>query len=264
MVQTVKVQTELDAFVEGFPAKINNWLISAKFRTPYLLSKLTNIRPNTIYDLMKGRRSVARLHPSRIIRILSCLDGIEQKEVMENYKDILSEIEKGCGDTELKVDLELSGNTEFTQTFVQVMKNPVALSIYTMAVREKGISSHVVKEHFGNYGEQVLKELLDNKLIIKSGSSYFPINKEFVRLDREQVQSMIPVLNSFYSSKHANKDRNYITMRIDSINRKALYEIYDLFAYFDNKMTEILAEESNKGEIPFYHFAQMDTMIDEI
>jgi hypothetical protein len=264
MEQTVKRQTEVDVFAEEFPARIKAWLDSAKFRTPYLLSKLTNIRPNTIYDLMKGRRSVAKLHPSRIIRILSCLDGVEQNEVMKNYKEILGAIEKGCGDSELKVDLELSGNTDFTKTFVQVMKNPVALAIYTMSLREKGISSNTVREQYGAYGEQILKDLLENHLMLKSGSCYFPINKEFVRLNRDQVQEMIPVLNTFYNSKHSNQDRNYTTMRVDSINRKALYEIYDLFAFFDNRLTEILADEVNKGEIPFYHFAQMDTMINEI
>jgi hypothetical protein len=75
---------------------------------------------------------------------------------------------------------------------------------------------------------------------------------------------MIPVLSTFYNAKHSNQDRNYITLRVDSINRKALSEIYDLFAFFDNRLTEIVADELNKGVIPFYHFAHMDTMINEI
>lgn len=264
MNSALKAKTELDLFVEEFPQRMHAWLEGANFRTPHLLSKLTNIRPNTIYDLMKGRRSIAKLHPTRIVRILSCLDGLEQKDVLNKYKQVLNEIEKSCGDTEIKMDQELSSNTEFTNNFVRIMKNPVALSIYTMSVREKGITALAIKDQFGNYGEEVLKELIENKIMVKSSSSFFPINSEFLRLDREQVKEMIPVLNSFYKSKHANQDRNYNTMRIDSINRKALYEIYDLFATLDNQLTEILSQPENKGDIPFYYFAQMDTMIDKL
>jgi hypothetical protein len=264
MGSTVMTKNELDLFVEEFPQKMQAWLDSAKFRTPHLLSKLTNIRPNTIYDLMKGRRSVAKLHPTRIVRILSCLEGVEQKDVVTKYQSVLATIERTCGDTELKVDQELSTNTEFTNNFVRIMKNPVALAIYTMSVREKGVSASVIKDQFGNYGEEVLKMLIENKIMVKTNTSFYPINSEFLRLDREQVKEMIPVLNSFYDAKHANQDRNFISMRIDSINRKALYEIYDLYASFDNRMTEILSQPENKGDIPFYGFAQLDTMIDKL
>ena len=264
MSQSVKVKSELYLFETEFPAKINVWLNSAKFRTPHLLSKLSNIRPNTIYDLIKGHRSVLKLHPTRIVRIIACLEGLEHKDVLQKYKNVLAEIERICGDTELKVDQELSANNDFTENFTKLMKNQVALSIYTMAVRANGISGAAIKENFGQYGEVILKELIENKIIVKANAHYFPINSEFVRLDRSHVKELIPTLNSFYDVNHAGQDRNFNTMRIDSVNRKTLFEIYDLFATLDNSLTEILSKEESKGDIPFYSFTQFDTMIDKI
>jgi hypothetical protein len=222
----------LTQFETEFPMMITNWLNDAKFRTPHLLSKLCNIRPNTIYDLMKGNRKVTKLHPARIVKILACIDGIETKDVLVKYQPVLSEIERLCGDSEVKVE----ENNDQTEVFAKMMANPVAMTIYTMTLRPNGVSALIVRDQFGNFGENILKELIENKLVVKSGSNFHPVNSELTSVG---------------------------TTRIGSINTKAFYEIQDLYTNLDKKVTQILSRSENKGDIPFFASAKMESMIKE-
>lgn len=234
------MNASLNQFETEFPMMITNWLNSAKFRTPYMLSKLSNIRPNTIYDLMKGSRKVTKLHPARIVKILAAIDGIEVKDVLVKYQPVLAEIERLCGDSEISVKSE--ENNEQSEAFAEMMKNPVMLSIYTMTLRPNGVSASVVKDQFGNFGENILKELIGNKLVVKSGSKFIPVNPELSSISHESVVSVEMT-------------------RIGSINSKAQYEIHDLYTNLDKKIKEILSKTENKGEIPFYASAKMESMV---
>jgi len=261
---TSTVISEFDSTVVSL---IEKWL-SHSDRSRNTLCRLSNFRRQSLIDVLSGKSSLVNYHPSRVLRLLSVLEGLEINDVLKKYAPAIREIERtGKYPVENSIDLELSSDTKFTDTFTETMRNPVALAIYSMSIPQDGVFESVITERFGSYSKEIISDLLEKKIIIKAGSSnvkYYAINREMLNLSRPQVQKIIPSLNESYKTSHCGEGRNYISVRIEAINKKSLYKIHEAYSQLDNTISKILEDESSKGEIPFYGFFQMDTFTDKI
>lgn len=265
----IAVDSEIKNFNHAVKELISAWL-SQPVRSKALLSKLSGLRPHAISEILNGS-SLATYHPTRILKLLSVLERKEVSEVHEKYRNVIGIIEKCKNYKEVdSIDLELSSNKVFTSSFVESMRNPVALAIYTLSTSDSGVEESIIKERFGSYSMEVIRELIDKKIIVPTGGTkhiktrYFATNTEMLHLDSSDIKKVIPSLNSFYSPDHAGNERNYIMFRVDSINRKALRKIHEAYSELDEKITKVLSDDAHKGTIPFYGFAQLDTFVDDI
>lgn len=260
---TSSLISEFDSTVVSL---IEKWLSHDRSRNH--LCRLSKFRRQSLLDVINGKSSLINYHPSRVVRLLSVLEGIEISEVLKKYAPAINEIElKGKYPVENSIDLELSSDDNFTSIFVDAMRNPVALAIYSMSVSQDGVLDSVISEKFGSYANEIVNDLIEKNIIIKTGSSrlkYHAINRETLSLTRPQTQKIIASLNESYKVSHSGQGRNYIFARIESVNKKALYKIHEAYAQLDNTINKILEDESSKGEIPFYGFFQMDTFTDKI
>jgi hypothetical protein len=264
----IKTTTSIQKFDHKVAVMINEWLKKPE-RSKALLARLASFRPHSIGDIASGKTSLINYHPSKTLKLLSVLEKMEIAEVYGIYKTAIDEIEKyGTYKERETIDIDLSTNKKFTEDFTKCMQNPVAVAIYTLSLSESGVPESEVIDQFGKYSESILKDLLHKRIIIKSFLQkevrYFAQNKDMLYLERDQVQKIIPSLNSFYRSGHSGKDRNYISFRIDRINREALRDIQRAYIELEEKLVDILKEESCRGEIPFYCFSQLDTFSEDI
>ena len=261
---TSTVISEFDSTVISL---IEKWLSHGE-RTRNHLCKLSNFRRQSLNDVLNGKSSLINYHPTRVVRLVSVIEGIEINDVLKKYSSALSEIERnGKYPVMNSIDLELSSNEEFTDVFVETMKNPVALAIYGMSLVENGVLESLISEKYGSYSKEILADLLEKKIIVRTGSSsisYHAINQEILNLTNTQVQKLIPSLNKSYKVAHARQGRNYIGVRIGDINQKTLYKIHEAYVQLDNTISKLLREDSSRGKIPFYGFFQLDTFTDKI
>lgn len=261
---TSTVISEFDSTVVSL---IEKWL-SHGDRTRNHLCKLSTFRRQSLNDVINGKSSLINYHPSRVVRLVSVLEGIEINDVLKKYAPAIQEIERNGKYPVLNsIDLELSSNEEFTGVFVETMRNPVALAIYSMSVPEDGVLESVIMEKYGSYSKEIVTDLLEKKILIKTGSSstrYHAINREMLNLTNTQVQKLIPSLNESYKVAHARQGRNYISVRIENVNKKTLFKIHEAYAQLDNTINKLLEDDSSRGKIPFYGFFQMDTFTDKI
>lgn len=255
---------ELDVVVKNL---MSLWLQKPR-HTKALLSRLSNFRRAALTELENGKTSLLNIHPGRVLKLISVLENSDLATAYEKYKKHIQLIEGRSGPLQSEyIDVDLSANKKFTDSFVEAMKNPVALAIYTLASAEDGVLDKDIKILYGITSRDIVEDLLEKKILVKYGKfgdRYFAINREMIHLNNANVRDLIPAMNSFYKSTHSGKNRNYIHFRVDSISQEALDEIYWVYAEMTDKVNSILGRESSKGKIPFYGFAQMDTFKDDI
>lgn len=267
MSEVLLKQHALKEFELNFPNKIKKWVDASENRTVAVLIKLTGVRPQSVYDIADGKKSVLNLSTAKILKLLCTLDGKSEAEIANFYRFIFKQNEKNGSDSvESLLDTELSNDVVFTKMFVDTMKNPIAFEIYTNSVGLEGVSEKFVAQKYGEYGTQILSQLRDKKILINTGvgTNNFPINRNFLSLDRKDVKELIPVLNSFYNPNNAFKERNYNFMRTEKVNRDTLRKIQEVFANAHNTVETMLSTNASKGDIAIYCFGQLDTFQDEI
>lgn len=250
----------IDGFNHHVQNLIVNWSTLPK-KSINQLATLSGIRPGTVYKLLSGEAKVSNLHPTKVLDILSVLHNHEDRSTLKaQYKDALTEIFKE--EISPIIDEDRSSNKKFIDQFVESLQDSVALQIYSLSLRAEGVSQNEVKDEFGQYGIKILSTLAEQEILLNSKyQQYIPANKHMIRLEREHIQKLIPHLNELYKIQNAKQERNYISMRIDSINADALKELYDLHVEFESKKNEVLAKPQSKGEIPFYCFTELETLI---
>lgn len=258
--------TELDCFVQMVNQLMQKWVTPGTPRSGNRLAILSGIRKNTIYGLRNGTSSILNVQPTKIIKLISILENTPESRVFEKYENHLRRIDELNADSVLPaVDLDLSYNDLFTDSFASEMKNPVALKIYTMSLKKGGITASEISKEFGEYGIGIAMNLEGKNILVYTGKKTFsPINHETLRLSRSQIKEIIPTLNTYYNEDHKNSLRNFISIKIDSISKDALIRIHEQYSIMDEELDKILASPDSKGDIPFYCFSQLDTFNDKI
>lgn len=251
---------------ESLPSLIDNWLSQARSRSMKLLAELSGFRYPSLLQLSKGELSLQNIQVERIIALLAVLEKKSTAEVKSDYSSVLAEIERISiqYNRPNKIDLDLSFNTNFSNTFAEKLSNPIALAIYTLSLGATGVSVEEVKKQFGEYSTSIINMLIQSNLIIQSGkkATLFAINKDYVDIERDQIKKLIPTMNTFYQTAHAGQQRNFIGFRIDKVNNATLEKLQKLHATFQNEVNAVLAEEGHEGEIPIYTFNQLDSFVD--
>lgn len=248
---------------------MNTWLSKPK-RSKLTLSKLSGLRPNSITYLLTGKEFIFNKHPSKVIKLLAILENMEMTDVYKKYQSEISIIEKKCNqhlDNSVDIDIELSSNKTFRRDFVEAMGNPVAAAIFSLALREEGVTEQEINKRYGTYSREVIGDLVKKKILVSArseGLRYFAINHQLLHLERDDIKKIIPTFNTFYNSSHAGQERNYEYFRLDTINKSTLIKIYEAYADLNMKVESILSSPTSRGEIPFYAFAQLDTLVDDI
>jgi hypothetical protein len=257
--------TELDSFVQKVNQLLQDWLAPGAPRTANRLGILAGIRKPTMYGLCNGTSSILKIHPTKIIKLVSILENSPESVVFERYEKYLRHINEVSIDSVIPVDLELSYNKQFTDSFANEMKNPVALKIYTMSLKKGGITASEISKEFGEYGIGIAMNLEGKNILVYTGHKTFsPINHETLNLSRSQIKEIIPTLNTYYNEDHKNSLRNFVSIKIDSISKDALVKIHDQYSLLDQEVDKILASSESRGDIPFYCFSQLDTFNDKI
>ena len=74
----------------------------------------------------------------------------------------------------------------------------------------------------------------------------------------------IPDFISFYRSERTGTSENYIHIVSEGVNKKALLEITKVHRNAYKQIAKIISKEENLGDIPFFSFACMDRMSEDI
>lgn len=257
--------TNLDCFSQMVMQLLQDWPAVGTPRTINRLAVLTGIRKPTMYGLCNGTSSIFNIHKTKVIKLLSILENTDETAVFAKYERYLQHMNEIKIDSVIPVDLDLSYNQEFTDSFTAEMKNPVALKIYSMALKRNGVTWSMISKEFGEYGKEIAMSLERKNILVHAGhSTFFTINHEKLNLSRSQIKEIIPALNTYYNEAHKNSLRNFVSIKIDSISKDALVKIHDQYSQLDQEIDKILASPKSRGDIPFYCFSQMDTFDDKI
>ena len=119
------------------------------------------------------------------------------------------------------------------------------------------LSSHAITEDelfhcLGQEGEEALRILIKKKYIKKSSGGQYratQVDKGII-LSFELLKQHLKFLAENY--KPSNVANNYIYYKIESLNEKALRELYDIQRETHKKVQELMEKPENKGDIPVF------------
>ncbi len=134
--------------------------------------------------------------------------------------------------------------------------------VLVLATFDTGTTRESVGKILGEKGLTVLDRYLEDEILIEkfkkiklaSGVDFFTT----LKLLKFQIGNYA----RFYNPAHAGKNRNYIHVSAQGVTLKALREAVKLHRDLHEKMTSLINNPQNFGDIPFFSVGLMDTFTD--
>ncbi len=217
----------------------------------YFLSKLLDTKDPTLsLDLnqvlilskyISNRESITEVIDSSNQNIKEVLRQVFAVDYEENRKIIASEIYE-------KVDI----NDKYTY-FVLVL-----------ATYDLGTKHEFIQKILGERGENVLKELLDQKILVKKDGRIKLRKGNDFTYDFKVMIQRIPDYLGYYRQERALKKENFLHVISEGINITALHEIQKIHASAYKQISKIISKKENRGDIPMFSMSCMDRLIESV
>ena len=183
---------------------------------------------------------------SSVRRIVEMYDGPLAKYISDNML-VLSEVDQ-----------------DYSKKLNEELKNPIKYLVYKLSVNASGVSKEKVRNMFGEHGVGLLNELVEGNYAIKNEKDgryyscarglqgsfenfvlHFKATADFIK--PHKLNSRRP-LNPFFINTS------------DSINKDTYEKILKMQRKHQRKISQLISDESSKGEIPFFYLAAIDTL----
>lgn len=136
--------------------------------------------------------------------------------------------------------------------------------VLVLATFGLGTKKIFISKILGERGENVLAELLKNKILREEKGRIQLFSGTDFTYDFKIMAQRIPDYLGFYRPERNGKQENYIHVLSEGVNLKTLREIRKIHLSAYKKITKLLAEPENWGDIPLFSFACLDRLSEEI
>lgn len=202
--------------------------------------------------------------PRVIVVLISKIKSMEISQIIEKYNDEFSKFKFNDLTTPItraedeipNFDFKKSSSKDVLNRIQELFSDPLCLKIYYLAKRKTGVSISELTTKFGESYIPRLDDLKLHEMLLVKNDVFYVDPAKYIQFEREQIKKMIPILNSYYDKNLSGQDRNFITFRQHTINRKTQIQLINLHTKFMNDMANILENPDCIGEIPFYSFSQ--------
>ncbi len=142
------------------------------------------------------------------------------------------------------------------------LKNPVKYLIFKLAANSAGVRQSKVVEMFGQHGLQMLEEMLQNELVVKSNGVYRTKARTFKLSNDDFVRNFKLVAD--YIKPHAAtlKDRlnPLFVNRSSSVNADTFEKVVKIQRKALIKINRLLEAAESEGSIPLFLLLGVDTL----
>ncbi len=134
--------------------------------------------------------------------------------------------------------------------------------VLVLASYSRGTKRELVHKILGFKGEQALKRLINDNIIVEvDGRISLKEGNEFT-LSTRVMKQRIPDYLKYYSFDRCYQQKNFIHIYSEGLTEVAAKKIYDLHSRFHTDIQNILLDKNNHGDVPFFTIACMDRFYD--
>lgn len=145
--------------------------------------------------------------------------------------------------------------------FNRLRKNKEIYIAYLLCMMTRGATPSVLKEVLGSNWENPIKILIENNIVVEIGSRYkLVLGTQSLTTSFEIIKKNAGFLLDFHSAKHVGKDRNYIFIVNNGLNKDGISKMQELYREFHQKLQSLISNPSYIGEIPAFAIGCMDSL----
>ncbi|MEO0337213.1 MAG: hypothetical protein AAF202_12525, partial [Pseudomonadota bacterium] len=157
---------------------------------------------------------------------------------------------------------EVPANNDF-DFYEAIRKQPLLGEIYLVAVTE-GIDRNKVKHRYGQYGMDIVYQLLEHDLLRSVDKNTFTVSPNGPQFDHRVIYALGKHFSErFFKMSDAPIGRNAIGFYVDSLNEDGYKKWLAVEQESYYKKLEIAKDKKNQGSIPVFTYGVTDTMIPE-
>ncbi len=134
--------------------------------------------------------------------------------------------------------------------------------VLVLATYARGTKREYVSKILGHRGEQALKKLLNEGIVVEVKNRIRLKEGNEFTLATEVVRQRIPDYLKYYSPDHCYQQKNFIHVYSEGLTEAAVKRIYNAHAKLNQEIQNIISDKNSLGDIPFFSFACMDRLCD--
>lgn len=161
------------------------------------------------------------------------------------------------------VQFEAWKEIKYSKDLSQALKDPIRYLIYKLAAMPEGVASQRVIELFGNYGENLLKTMSEEKLLAFKEGRFHALEKSYSLSHDDFVEHFKSTANFIKPHKHAMSAKQYspiFSNYSNGLSKKAYSEVLKIQRAANKKILEILNDKSCEGSVPTFVLNAVDTI----
>lgn len=217
------------------------------------LSKRSNVSEATLRRIVKDQIKTEPC-PDTVLEVLIAITK-EQKisELAKMFPGIIADKLKAAFGFQTH-----TSNYQYVPELEQELNDEISYLVYKIAANTNGVSIEQIKSSFGIIGLERLEKLIEKKLIEFKDGQYHAIYKSFSMSNQVFIRNFKSVAQFINISKNRDLSQNLFYNLSESISREAYQEVLKIQKQALKKISQIINDEKNKGDIPFFHLTAVD------
>lgn len=249
--------------IDTVPQLVNDYI---EKHSKSQLSRNTGINPRTLDRIADGDIELEDFkYPEKVIHLINEVGA--SKSFEEAFLVAPDKIKK-----RLRNGVDISPSSVNKKPFVhsensgieQLLNNEAKrLVVFLLALNSSGTDLEQVINITGEEGTHELALLLEQGILrVKNNRIFTSLPHNRFYFSRRFIKNNASTLISYYSTRRANKQHNYILWQTRSLNRSAIKKIQSLADEFHNKVFDIVDSTNSQGKIPYFLVLAMDSFND--
>jgi hypothetical protein len=146
----------------------------------------------------------------------------------------------------------------------QLKKNPVMCEIYCLA-GTGGVSGEYVAFHYGKYGQTVLKQMIDQDVLVPLNKYKYILGINQASFTPETIKSIsLHLIERFFKTTDSYSiGNNYQAFYAEGLTKEAYQQWLEIDKESFNKKVEIAKNPHNHGELKAFTSLTTDTLSEE-
>ncbi len=228
--------------IDELSIAIDYWKNARKGRSVAILSRITGVSESTLGRVTKkGTEDV-------------CLENaIGIAFAVLPSQDAIALIGKYFPKASNWLDIVASRAPQISPESQEFLTSPDFLVISLLADKKNGTTEGEIRDELGKFGLTKLKTLLDSNMIRESNGKYFCTDKLVSMVNQATLTKMIECFPKLYNEENAEIPRIAVKVgAFRALTLSAVHESYAVTREWEKKLCDILLDEKNHGDIPFF------------
>lgn len=249
VVQETELITSLQNLVASYLARNPSLTINA-------LASRCNVPVTTLRRLTSGQQK-NEIAPHSVLNLVSYI--LREKNLVQ----LLTKLEPSVAEFLKKHFGHFIFSSEtrvYSHNLNEELKDQTKYLIYKLAANHNGTDLMTIVENFGSFGQKKAEEMKSKGLLVESGDRLHAAEKNF-SLDLSVAASHLPGLVGFYKPHTMAEGKNTFFSMSESLSMEAIQELKQLQRECVKKMSAIMNDEKNFGDIPYFTINLAETML---